>query len=134
MYVVLYIDIIYNIQFKGKIGIITPYREQKRLIQDAVARKFDTLEIDVNTVDGFQGQEKDIIMFSCVRSNKTGAMGFLNDKRRLNVAITRAKSSLWIIGDGSTIEEGGKYWKRLVLQAKDDEVYIDASVFSLTHG
>ena len=59
--------------------------------------------ISVNTVDGFQGQERDIIVLSMVRSNDEGQIGFLRDLRRMNVAITRARMKLIIIGDSSTM-------------------------------
>ena len=55
-------------------------------------------DVEINTVDGFQGREKDIIIMSCVRSNDNGTIGFLSDRRRMNVAITRAKYGLYIIG------------------------------------
>ena len=59
--------------------------------------------IAVNTVDGFQGQERDIVLISLVRSNDKGIIGFLNDLRRMNVAMTRARMKLIIIGDATTL-------------------------------
>lgn len=61
------------------------------------------MDIQVNTIDGFQGQEKDVIYISLVRSNETGEIGFLKDFRRLNVAMTRARKKLVVIGDMSTL-------------------------------
>ncbi len=88
-----------------EIGIITPYAEQVRYIQGQLAEDDEVrrLGIDVDTIDGFQGQEKDAIYISLVRSNDRNEIGFLVDERRLNVALTRAKKKLIIIGDSSTI-------------------------------
>jgi len=77
--------------------------------------------IEVSTVDGFQGREKDIIIVSCVRSSSSssgsGGIGFLRDVRRLNVAITRAKFCMWIIGDSKHLQQD-ETWRALVLDAK----------------
>lgn len=87
---------------KYSIGIITFYAGQVRSLQKNIQ---DQANITINTVDGFQGSEKDIIIISCVRSNSKNAVGFLNDFRRLNVAITRAKSMLLIIGNADTLKQ-----------------------------
>ena len=89
------------------VGIITPYRLQAQYLR-SLLKKSETLRpirstITVNTVDGFQGQERDIIIISLVRSNEHGQIGFLNDLRRMNVAMTRARMKLIIIGDSSTL-------------------------------
>lgn len=86
----------------GKIGIISPYKEQIRTIKSVFERAYGRLifnEIDFNTVDGFQGQEKEIIIMSCVRASANGNVGFLSDVRRMNVALTRACTTLWIFGE-----------------------------------
>lgn len=88
------------------IGIISPYREQVVSIQDAITKDFDHFpeaNIEVNTIDAFQGQERDVIYISMVRSNDNGEIGFLKDTRRMNVAMTRAKKKLVIIGDSATL-------------------------------
>ena len=89
------------------VGIISPYRAQVQLLY-RLLRKRDFFKpfrrlISVNTVDGFQGQERDIIVISLVRSNDEGQIGFLRDLRRMNVAITRARMKLIILGDRQTL-------------------------------
>ncbi|MBR7012436.1 MAG: AAA family ATPase [Muribaculaceae bacterium] len=89
------------------VGIISPYRAQvqylKRLIKKRPFFKPYRHLISVNTVDGFQGQERDVILISMVRANGTGQIGFLHDLRRMNVAITRARMKLIIVGDVPTL-------------------------------
>ena len=89
------------------VGIISPYRAQvqylKRLIKKRAFFKPFRHLITVNTVDGFQGQERDVILISLVRANDTGQIGFLRDLRRMNVAITRARMKLFILGDAPTM-------------------------------
>jgi len=79
--------------------VITPYAAQVRWLRDRL--KIDGLEID--SVDGFQGREKDAIVISFVRSNVEGDIGFLADTRRTNVALTRARRKLIVIGDSATL-------------------------------
>ncbi len=89
------------------VGIISPYRTQvqylKRLIKKRAFFKPFRHLISVNTVDGFQGQERDVILISLVRANDMGQIGFLRDLRRVNVAITRARMKLFILGDAPTM-------------------------------
>ena len=89
------------------VGIISPYRAQvqylKRLIKKRAFFKPFRHLISVNTVDGFQGQERDVILISLVRANDMGQIGFLRDLRRMNVAITRARMKLFILGDAPTM-------------------------------
>ncbi|MFK7798680.1 MAG: AAA domain-containing protein [Aureispira sp.] len=94
------------------IGIISPYREQVLKIQEAIVHDFDHFpdaDIEVNTIDAFQGQERDVIYISLVRSNDKGEIGFLKDTRRMNVAMTRAKKKLIIIGDSATLASAAFY-------------------------
>ena len=89
------------------VGIISPYKAQVRLLRHLLRRDpfwkpFRQL-ITIDTVDGFQGQERDIIVLSMVRSNEQGELGFLRDLRRMNVAITRARMKLFLIGDPETL-------------------------------
>lgn len=95
------------------IGIISPYARQvtkirQHISEDDILRKLNT---QVNSIDGFQGQEKDVIYISLVRSNDDGEIGFLKDYRRLNVALTRARFKLIIIGDMSTLASDPIYNK-----------------------
>lgn len=92
------------------IGVISPYKEQVTEIEKALDKSLYTnANITIDTVDGFQGQERDIIYISLVRSNENNEIGFLNDIRRMNVALTRAKKKLVIIGDSATISENKFY-------------------------
>lgn len=97
------------------VGVISPYRAQVQYLRQQLRREeffkpFRRL-ISVNTVDGFQGQERDIIVISLVRSNDEGQIGFLRDLRRMNVAITRARMKLIILGDASTMTRHPFYKK-----------------------
>ena len=90
-----------------RLAIISPYKAQVRYLSELLAA--DELlrslgkKLSINTIDSFQGQEKDIIYISLVRSNSNGEIGFLKDIRRMNVAITRARKKLVIIGDSATV-------------------------------
>jgi superfamily I DNA and/or RNA helicase len=81
-------------------AIISPYRAQVQLLQQEFA---STEGVSVNTIDSFQGQERDVVYLSLVRSNDQGDIGFLRDYRRMNVAMTRARMKLVIIGDSATL-------------------------------
>ena len=98
------------------VGVISPYRAQVQYLRRLLKKKeffkpYRSL-ISVNTVDGFQGQERDIILISLVRANDEGRIGFLRDLRRMNVAITRARMKLIILGDASTMTRH-PFYKRL---------------------
>ena len=91
---------------KITIGIISPYKEQVQLLTTKISEddylKTYSSQIAIKTVDGFQGQERDVIYISLVRSNDSQEIGFLSDTRRMNVALTRAKKKLVVIGDSAT--------------------------------
>jgi len=91
------------------IAIISPYKNQVIYLQQVLKQLISDHQIEVNTIDGFQGQEKDIVYISLVRSNDSGAVGFLQDTRRMNVALTRARSKLIIVGDSSTVTQHSFY-------------------------
>ncbi|CDZ98451.1 helicase sen1 [Phaffia rhodozyma] len=120
-----------SVDFDYRIGIVTMYKEQKRELIRVFSSQYGrgiTSTVDFNTVDGFQGQEKDIIILSCVRAGAPGSnagIGFLKDSRRMNVALTRAKSSLFIIGHAPTLEGGGAQWYGIVNDAKQRGAMLD---------
>ena len=83
-----------------ELGVITPYRAQALWLREQL---LDLTELEVDTVDAFQGREKDVIIVSLVRSNAEQQLGFLEDLRRLNVAITRPRRHLFVVGDSATL-------------------------------
>ena len=96
-------------------GLISPYKSQVRYLRHKV-KKSGVLrplrrKVTVHTIDGFQGQERDVIFISLVRSNEDGNIGFLSDLRRMNVAITRARMKLVIVGDAATLSRHPFYRK-----------------------
>lgn len=99
------------------VGIISPYRVQTHYIRQQINRREEFRRvrhlISVNTVDGFQGQERDIIFISLVRSNEHGQIGFLSDLRRMNVAMTRARMKLVIFGNALTLSHS-PFYKKLI--------------------
>ncbi|KAL0092760.1 hypothetical protein J3Q64DRAFT_1633897, partial [Phycomyces blakesleeanus] len=108
-----------GIKFAYKIGVITPYKQQLSQLKSRFERRFGSKILDVidfNTVDGFQGQEKDIIIFSCVRAGSSRSIGFLADVRRMNVGLTRAKCSLFVLGNAPALMRS-QYWRDLVEDA-----------------
>ncbi|KAG1457054.1 hypothetical protein G6F56_006696 [Rhizopus delemar] len=109
-----------TIKFASKIGIITPYKQQVGQLKARFQKRFGSAivdAIDFNTVDGFQGQEKDIIIFSCVRAGSGRGIGFLADMRRMNVGLTRAKYSLFVLGHARSLSKS-EYWGDLVRDAE----------------
>lgn len=111
----------------ASIGVITPYAAQVAELLSLLADLVDA-GLEVDSVDGFQGREKEAIVFSAVRSNTDGAVGFLEDVRRLNVAITRARRKLIVVGDSATLSSNDT-WRALF----DDAIARGAyrSVFEL---
>lgn len=106
------------------VGIISPYRAQVQYLRRLLMKKeffkpFRHL-LTVNTVDGFQGQERDVIIISLVRANEYGQIGFLKDLRRMNVAITRARMKLIILGDSGTLTRH-PFYKRLYNHVLSEE-------------
>lgn len=94
----------------GDIGLITPYRAQVRLLRERLS---DVEGLEIDSVDGFQGREKEAIVVSLVRSNPEGEIGFLADTRRTNVAFTRARRGLLVIGDSATLA-GNEFYARML--------------------
>lgn len=113
-----YIDKIGGERFLSErldVGIISPYKVQTQYLRQQIRKREEFRPfrqvISVNTVDGFQGQERDIILISLVRSNENGKIGFLSDLRRMNVAMTRARMKLMIFGDKETLLHHAFYRK-----------------------
>jgi len=118
-----------------EIGIITPYREQINYMTEGVFR-FDVRNdrhLSINSVDGFQGRECDIVLFSCVRASnneegsnsKTESIGFLSNKRRLNVAITRAKYLLLVVGNSETLG-CSRLWSHFIYHVKQNGLFVSS--------
>lgn len=104
------------------VGVITPYEGQKRLLRNLVSGlvasgNLPRSQVEVNTVDSFQGREKDLVIISCVRTSRAG-IGFLDDDRRMNVAITRAKRSVVVVGNAAALKNSLS-WKSLVDHCKE---------------
>lgn len=114
------------------IGLISPYKEQARLLEEELL-SFPVLRrhvshISVNTIDSFQGQERDLVYISLCRSNSKGIIGFLNDTRRMNVAMTRARMKLVMIGDSATLGRSS-FYAGLIAFAEKHENYHSAWEF-----
>ncbi|XVF85502.1 hypothetical protein PTKIN_Ptkin17bG0122800 [Pterospermum kingtungense] len=111
------------------VGIISPYAAQVVAIQEKLGRRYDKIDgfaVKVKSVDGFQGGEEDIVIISTVRSNNSGAIGFLSSSQRINVALTRARHCLWIVGNGITLAKSGSVWEALVHDAKTRQCFFNA--------
>lgn len=102
-------------------GVITPYKQQLAVLRERFKRSLGqniATEIDFNTVDGFQGREVDILILSTVRAaSGTGGIGFVADVRRMNVALTRARFSLWIVGNAAMLQSNPS-WASLISNAR----------------
>ncbi|EEP75458.1 DNA helicase [Uncinocarpus reesii 1704] len=114
------------------IAVITPYNAQVALLAQLLKEKYPGLEI--GSVDGFQGREKEAVVVSLVRSNPEREVGFLGEKRRLNVAMTRPRRHLCVCGDSETISRGSPFLKRWMefLEENADLRYPDATEFMQT--
>ncbi|PTB45036.1 hypothetical protein M441DRAFT_129272 [Trichoderma asperellum CBS 433.97] len=116
-----------------KIGIITPYKAQLYELRSRFQARYGesiTDIIEFNTTDAFQGRECEIIIFSCVRASSTGGIGFMTDIRRMNVGLTRAKSSLWILGDSRALVQG-EFWRKLIEDAQERDRYTKGDILSM---
>ncbi len=98
------------------IGVITPYKDHEEYLKRIIT------DVEIKSIDGFQGREKEIIILSLVRANDQEEIGFLKDKRRLNVAITRAKRKLLIVGDSLTLS-ADKTYAKLIEYVKENGCY-----------
>ncbi|KAL2504448.1 P-loop containing nucleoside triphosphate hydrolase superfamily protein [Abeliophyllum distichum] len=109
---------------KVRVGCLSPYKAQVFAIQQKLGKTYSTdadtdFSVNVRSVDGFQGGEEDVIIISTVRCNGNGSIGFLSNCQRANVALTRARYCLWILGNSATLLNSGSVWKNLVLDSKD---------------
>ncbi|XP_056164570.1 uncharacterized protein LOC115681834 [Syzygium oleosum] len=103
------------------VGVISPFTAQVAAIQAKLGKKYENIKgftVKVKSVDGFQGGEEGIVIISTVRSNSHGTIGFLSNTKRTNVALTRARYCLWIVGNGKTLTKSKSVWEALVDDAK----------------
>lgn len=132
---------------EGGVGVITPYRKQcvhlRRMVRSSLPRELGGC-VEVNTVDGFQGREKDVILVSCVRAARAGeggdsdgnggggsrrrggGIGFLADERRMNVALTRGRYAVWVIGHAATLAGRPGAWRELVAHARATGTFVSS--------
>lgn len=111
------------------IGVISFYAAQVSAIQGRLGQKYeksDKFTVKVKSVDGFQGGEEDVIILSTVRSNRRKNIGFISNSQRINVALTRARHCLWIVGDATTLGNSNSEWEAVVSDAKDRQCYFNA--------
>lgn len=122
-----------DLDLRRKIGIITPYKAQLFELRNRFRARYGegiTDVIEFNTTDAFQGRECEIIIFSCVRASSTGGIGFMTDIRRMNVGLTRAKSSLWILGDSRALVQG-QFWRKLIEDAQARDRYTKGDILGM---
>lgn len=110
------------------IGIITPYAAQVGLLKIMRGEEKMLKDMEISTVDGFQGREKEAIIISMVRSNNKQEVGFLSDQRRMNVAVTRARRHCCLVCDTVTVSSHG-FLKRLVKYFEEHGEYLSASEY-----
>ena len=119
----------------SQIGVITPYDGQKKYVQEHMRRSGSLAAsvyeaIEVNSVDAFQGREKEIMLVSCVRSSESQGIGFLSDPRRLNVALTRARVGLVLLGNPRVLSKN-PLWAALLLHFKEHETLVEGPLNNL---
>ena len=119
----------------SQIGVITPYDGQKKYVAEQMRRAGPLAAsvyeaIEVNSVDAFQGREKEIILVSCVRSSESQGIGFLSDPRRLNVALTRARLGLVLLGNPRVLSKN-PLWAALLLHFKEHETLVEGPLNNL---
>lgn len=111
---------------KSRVAIISPYSQQvsllKKIFRQNLGQEFNN-KVEINTVDGFQGREGNIVIFSCVRASGSKGIGFLSDVRRMNVALTRAKHFLFVIARCASIV-ANPYWRDLVKHARENRAVL----------
>ncbi|HEX5026949.1 MAG TPA: AAA domain-containing protein [Agriterribacter sp.] len=119
----------YDVENFPSIAIISPYRQQIQLLQDQLQHATSLHpygnKITVNTIDSFQGQERDIVYISMTRSNMENKIGFLSDIRRMNVAMTRARKKLVVVGDSATLSQF-PFYANFITYAEQKNAYQSA--------
>ncbi|KAL1159070.1 hypothetical protein V6Z11_A08G266200 [Gossypium hirsutum] len=116
------------------IGVISPYTAQVHAIEEKLKQTYSGccsssdsgFSVRVRSVDGFQGGEEDVLIISTVRSNLNGAVGFLSNRQRANVSLTRGRHCLWILGNETTFIKSNSVWTKLVLDAKTRGCFFNA--------
>ncbi|KAL7258164.1 hypothetical protein ACSBR1_004309 [Camellia fascicularis] len=115
---------------KLSVGIVSPYSAQIAEIQHRLGRKYekhDNFVVNVKSIDGCQGGEEDVVVISTVRSSGRGSnIGFISSPRRTNVALTRARHCLWILGNETTLSNSGSVWDELISDAKVRQCFFNA--------
>jgi len=108
-------------------GVICPYAAQVEAIQGKIGdmKAMRSLVLCVNSVDGFQGSKEDVSILSTIRSNDTGSICFLSNRRRANVALTRARHCLWVLGNATTLSCSGSIWGELVQDAVERRCFFE---------
>ncbi|KAL7235387.1 hypothetical protein ACSBR1_018813 [Camellia fascicularis] len=117
---------------KVRVGCISPYKAQVFALQEKLGKTYNIdgnsdFSVSVRSIDGFQGGEEDLIIISTVRCNRRGSVGFLSNRQRTNVVLTRARHGLWILGNGATLMNSGTVWGKLVLDAKARGCFYNAN-------
>ncbi|KAI8540975.1 hypothetical protein RHMOL_Rhmol08G0027100 [Rhododendron molle] len=117
---------------KLRVGCLSPYQAQvlalrKKLGETCNTDSYLDFTVDIQSVDEFKGGEEDLIIISTVRCNGQGNVGFLSSRQRTNVALTRARHCLWILGNGATLINSGSIWKKLVVDAQARSCFYDAN-------
>ena len=119
-----------------QIGVITPYQAQRtylieHMLHNGSQRRELYEQIEVASVDAFQGREKDVIIVSCVRSNDKQGIGFLKDERRLNVAMTRARYGLIILGNPRVLAKDSMLWWHLLMDYQNSDLLLEGPLNNL---
>jgi hypothetical protein len=119
-----------------QIGVITPYQAQRtylieHMVHNGSQRRELYEQIEVASVDAFQGREKDVIIVSCVRSNDKQGIGFLKDERRLNVAMTRAKYGMIILGNPRVLAKDSMLWWHLLMDYQNADLLLEGPLNNL---
>eukprot|EP01065_Artemidia_motanka_P026286 TRINITY_DN3121_c0_g1_i1.p1 TRINITY_DN3121_c0_g1~~TRINITY_DN3121_c0_g1_i1.p1 ORF type:complete len:1053 (+),score=275.66 TRINITY_DN3121_c0_g1_i1:93-3161(+) len=114
------------------VGVVTPYEGQRAHVSGLLARRGDAPgQVEVASVDAFQGREKDVIILSCVRSNEQQGIGFVNDPKRLNVSLTRARSGVICVGNARVLSRH-QLWHGFLSHCSDEGVLVSGSAAALS--